>query len=238
MSSSMVVHKTFKFNNEISLKCCIVIDEQKMYWFKGKDIATFLDYSLPKKAIQEHVKSTNKKQLKDLISPNMCSLKNLQHQTIFITECGLYSLLMHSKMPLAKKFFDWIVNDVIPTLRKHQGTQQFIQNFNDYKYDECEKTMGYIYIASTPSYAERNIYKVGCTTHLDGRLNSLNTSNIESFKYYNVIAIDLEKNHITLEKLLHKMLENKCFIREFFELTTDDIYNVIPQFIKIMLLNC
>ena len=38
-----------------------------------------------------------------------------------IDESGLYSLIMHSKLPSAEKFQDWITEEVLPTIRKTGG---------------------------------------------------------------------------------------------------------------------
>ncbi|MDG4868873.1 phage antirepressor KilAC domain-containing protein, partial [Guyparkeria sp. 1SP6A2] len=36
-----------------------------------------------------------------------------------INESGLYSLILKSKLPSAKKFKRWVTSDVLPTIRKH-----------------------------------------------------------------------------------------------------------------------
>lgn len=42
-------------------------------------------------------------------------------ETIFINESGLYSLIMSSKLPNAKKFKRWVTSEVLPSIRKHGG---------------------------------------------------------------------------------------------------------------------
>ena len=41
-----------------------------------------------------------------------------QNMTI-INESGLYSLILSSKLPTAKKFKRWVTSEVLPTIRKH-----------------------------------------------------------------------------------------------------------------------
>lgn len=44
---------------------------------------------------------------------------NQNKETIIINESGLYSLILSSKLPNAKKFKHWVTSEVIPTIRKH-----------------------------------------------------------------------------------------------------------------------
>ena len=66
-------------------------------WFVGKDVATILGYSNPRKALTDHVDAEDKGVTK-------CdTLGGIQDLTI-INESGLYSLVLSSKLPNAKKF--------------------------------------------------------------------------------------------------------------------------------------
>ena len=38
---------------------------------------------------------------------------------IVINESGLYSLVLRSKLPGAKKFRRWVTSDVLPSIRKY-----------------------------------------------------------------------------------------------------------------------
>ena len=81
-------------------------------WFVGKDVATALGYSNTRKALIDHIDSEDKGVTK-------CdTLKGKQEMTI-INESGLYSLILGSKLPSAKKFKRWVTSEVLPTIRKH-----------------------------------------------------------------------------------------------------------------------
>lgn len=83
-------------------------------WFVGKDVAKILGYSNTRKALQDHVDLEDKKDgvtIRDSIGRN-------QKPTV-INESGLYSLILSSKMPNAKKFKHWVTSEVLPTIRKH-----------------------------------------------------------------------------------------------------------------------
>lgn len=81
-------------------------------WLAGKDVAAALGYSNPRDAISKHVDDEDKGVAKcDTLGGN-------QNMTI-INESGLYSLILSSKLPTAKKFKHWVTSEVLPSIRKH-----------------------------------------------------------------------------------------------------------------------
>lgn len=81
-------------------------------WFVGKDVAEVLGYSNSRKAIADHVDSEDKGVTK-------CYTLGGTQQIAIINESGLYSLILSSKLPDAKKFKHWVTHEVLPTIRKH-----------------------------------------------------------------------------------------------------------------------
>ena len=81
-------------------------------WFVGKDVAAALGYTDLNKAIMMHVDDEDK--LNDKMASSLG-----QRGGWFINESGLYSLVLSSKLPNAKKFKRWVTNEVIPSIRKH-----------------------------------------------------------------------------------------------------------------------
>lgn len=81
-------------------------------YFVGKDVAEVLGYSNSRKAIADHVDSEDKGVTK------CYTLGGTQKLTV-INESGLYSLILGSKLPIAKKFKHWVTSEVLPTIRKH-----------------------------------------------------------------------------------------------------------------------
>ena len=81
-------------------------------WFVGKDVAEVLGYSNSRKAIADHVDSEDKGVTK-------CYTLGGTQQIAIINESGLYSLILSSKLPDAKKFKHWVTHTVLPTIRKH-----------------------------------------------------------------------------------------------------------------------
>ncbi len=82
-------------------------------WFVGRDIAEVLGYAKARNAIAKHVDGDDKKD-----APIQGTLGGPQNMTI-INESGLYSLILSSKLPSARKFRHWITAEVLPSLRKH-----------------------------------------------------------------------------------------------------------------------
>lgn len=84
-------------------------------YFVGKDVATILVYNEPHKAIKRHVDEDDRMKY-----PVIDKLGRKQ-ETWLIKESGLYSLVLYSKLPTAKKFKRWVTSEVLPSIRKHGG---------------------------------------------------------------------------------------------------------------------
>lgn len=98
-------------NKEFGSVRTLTIDGEP--WFVGKDVAEALGYAKARNAIASHVDLEDKKD-----APIQGDLGGIQSMTI-INESGLYSLILSSKLPTAKKFKRWITSEVIPSIRKH-----------------------------------------------------------------------------------------------------------------------
>ena len=89
------------------------IEREGEPWFVGKDVAAALGYAKPLNALATHIDEDDS--LKQGFTDNMGRMQ----ETIFINESGLYSLVLSSKLPTAKKFKRWVTSEVIPSIRKH-----------------------------------------------------------------------------------------------------------------------
>lgn len=92
-----------------------IVDMNGEPWMVGKDVAQALGYAKPLNAIAAHVDEDDS--LKQGITD---SLGRMQ-ETILINESGLYSLVLSSKLPGAKRFRRWVTNEVLPSIRKDGG---------------------------------------------------------------------------------------------------------------------
>lgn len=100
--------KVFK-NQEFGSVRTLVIDKEP--WFVGKDAATALGYKDTFGAIKKHVDDEDKQNCQNNSFESPRGL-------IVINESGLYSLILSSKLPSAKKFKRWVTSEVLPALRK------------------------------------------------------------------------------------------------------------------------
>lgn len=80
-------------------------------WFVGKDVAEVLGYTNPSKALSDHVDTEDKLNNETLLSLG-------QRGGWLINESGLYSLILSSKLPSAKKFKRWVTSEVLPAIYK------------------------------------------------------------------------------------------------------------------------
>lgn len=99
------------FNFEGNEVRTLKIDEEP--FFVGKDVTEILGYSNSRKALKDHVDEEDKKDgvtIRDSIGR--------EQQPTLINESGLYSLILSSKMPKAKKFKHWVTSEVLPAIRK------------------------------------------------------------------------------------------------------------------------
>lgn len=81
-------------------------------WFVGKDVATVLGYSNTRDAIARHVDEEDKAGVGIHDGSQM-------REVVVVNESGLYSLVLSSKLPNAKKFKRWVTSEVLPSIRKH-----------------------------------------------------------------------------------------------------------------------
>uniref|UniRef100_A0A2S2P650 Bro-N domain-containing protein n=1 Tax=Schizaphis graminum TaxID=13262 RepID=A0A2S2P650_SCHGA len=142
-----LVRQRFEVNDTTAFDCWIFVIRRNdgaadEFWFKGNDVAEFLDYNRPKDAIRDHVNVEWKKnwsvlqgagihrsivtsQSDDVITP-----PNWQPHTVFISELGLYALATSSKKPEAAKFMKWVYEEVLASLRR-TGTYSVGQTMRD-----------------------------------------------------------------------------------------------------------
>lgn len=92
-------------------------------YFVGKDVATILGYSNPRDAISKHVDDEDKGVAK-------CDTLGGRQEILFINESGLYSLILRSQLPAAKRFKRWVTSEVLPAIRRHgmYATEELIAN--------------------------------------------------------------------------------------------------------------
>lgn len=104
------------FNNEEFGEIRTVTIDNEPY-FVGNDVAMVLGYAEPRSTVSKKVDAEDRGVAK-IETPS-----GTQEMTV-INESGLYSLILGSKLPSAKKFKHWVTSEVLPTIRKTGSYQK------------------------------------------------------------------------------------------------------------------
>ena len=135
--------KIFKNNDFGEIRTVTINGEPH---FVGKDVAEILEYQNGSRDINRHVDPEDR--IKTMVFDG-----NQDKETILINESGLYSLILSSKMPKAKKFKRWVTSEVLPEIRKTGSYTKAPKSFKEalflaYKQqeqiEELEKTKAWI----------------------------------------------------------------------------------------------
>ena len=102
------------FNNEEFGEVRMTEIDGKPY-FVATDVATALGYTNPRKAVNDHCKGVTKRD-----TPTSSGVQSMS----YINEGDLYRLIMKSKLPSAEKFESWVMDEVLPSIRKTGSYQK------------------------------------------------------------------------------------------------------------------
>lgn len=115
--------QVFNFEN-VELKTILINNEPI---FIGKELTSILGYSNARDALNKHVDPEDK----IILTSQNATLENIPNRGLIgVNESGLYSLVIGSKLPTAKKFKRWVTKEVLPSIRKHgaYATPQTIES--------------------------------------------------------------------------------------------------------------
>jgi prophage antirepressor-like protein len=124
-------------NSEFGKVRTLIINEEP--WFVGKDVADILGYSNSRDALVKHVDNEDKGVAK-------CDTLGGTQELTVINESGLYSMILSSKLPTAKRFKHWVTSEVLPALRK-TGRYEIKKQYHPTRplttddYEEAAKTI-------------------------------------------------------------------------------------------------
>lgn len=220
-----------------------IIDKSNEIWFKFITIANILGYKSRKDALRL-VDKEYKKLVKNIL---YYKRPNEHPNTVYISESGLYLLLLKSKMKIAIEFQKWLITIALPNIRKYgkleldKFIKTKIKNLNK-KIKLLEQsnkilksnmqtnkfpTGTYIYILE-----DEGLYKIGYTNNLTKRLHNYNIgkANKLSYSYYKKTNCGKE-----IELCLKVMLKRYLYKqrKEFYNCKLDIIINKISKCLKI-----
>jgi prophage antirepressor-like protein len=101
----------------VTLNIVKILDD---IWFRAKDITAALGYKNTEHAVKRHVKDKYKRTLENLTPPETGGEVDRPYRkdTTYMNEYGVLQLVMKSKLPSAETFQDWIIEEVIPSIRR------------------------------------------------------------------------------------------------------------------------
>jgi prophage antirepressor-like protein len=150
----------------------VILDESKMSWYKGKDIAEILGYRNTKNTLFYNITEKYKKTYSQL-KIDKSNLYKTHPQTIFINNSGLFQLISSGKKKESKELWEFITKSVIPNLftggiyilpPKHSD----IDELNKITYNDVflrnYRSVSAIYLAYIGEYDDKHILKFGKTS--------------------------------------------------------------------------
>ena len=109
------------FESEEFVQLSVIVKNNKEY-IEAIEVATILGYSNPRDAINRHcdkdgVVFSDVRVVTGIKKDNSQDFKVVTKK--FIDEGNLYRLIIKSKLPSAKRFEKWVMDYVLPSIRKH-----------------------------------------------------------------------------------------------------------------------
>lgn len=105
--------QSFNFQNQ-SVRT--IADEKGEFWFLANDVCGILGYVNPRRTIDLHCKSKG-------VTKRYTPTESGNQEMTYINEPNLYRLIIKSRKPEAEAFEEWVMEDVLPTIRKTGGYQ-------------------------------------------------------------------------------------------------------------------
>lgn len=231
---------TFLFENN---KIMIITDTENKYWFSGINLGNILEYNNIRKALNKHIPSKYKKSYSELSSD-----KKLHGQTIFISEAGLYRLVMKSKQENAIEFQDWITDIILPELRekglfklnneiydnvsklltKYKNMKDEIKNLKNLLHKNKHLKNGIVYVKNSETINNKINYKIGSTLDSEKRERVYKTGHIDTSEYiYYIEIINPKLTETIIKDKLYKYKINPT--TEIFNCSLDTIKKVFNK---------
>ena len=173
--------KIFKNNDFGEIRTVTINGEPH---FIGKDVAEILEYQNGSRDINRHVDPEDR--IKTMVFDG-----NQDKETILINESGLYSLILSSKMPKAKKFKRWVTSEVLPEIRKTGSYTRAPKSFKEA-----------LYLAYKQQEKIEELEKTKAWIGNKREATAMNTASQKSKEVKKLqVALDLEMSYATVKKI-------------------------------------
>lgn len=230
----------------------VIIDKHGDPWFNAQDVAISLGYKNPKHAIQQSVDIKYRVSLSHISYDITKYKQNARHNATYLSEAGLYYLMMFSKLKSARKFRDWVLEEVLPSIRKYgfysvrEDCQVLIKKLKDeikyYKSErkkikqdctkKCYPRGGIVYAIDVSTKYEK-LYRIGSTSNMKHRKQIYDTHTLHNYKVSDFIISDC---HFITESCAKSKLINDRYVYD--GKIKKDIYKCSLQKIKKIFREC
>lgn len=230
----------------------VIIDKYGDPWFNGIDVANSLEYNSARHAVQQMVDREDRIALSKIKYDNKKYNHNVRKNAAYISEGGLYQLILSSKLQTAKQFKRWVANDVIPSIRKYgsysekelcKDKMRSLRDKIKYYRSErkkikndcmkCEYPSGGMVYAVDVSTKYEKLYRIGTTKSMNLRTQIYNTHTLHNYKVPYFIETT---NHFSVESCIKCVLRNYRYVYD--KNTKKDIYNCSLNTIKKAFATC
>ena len=112
------------FENELFGSLTAITDGAGGIWFIGRQVAEKLGYNITNRStltrtFERHC--PDQRLMETLHESYNVLPKGIRRNSVVISEADLYRLIMDSTLPTAVAFQDWVVREVLPSIREHGG---------------------------------------------------------------------------------------------------------------------
>ena len=222
-----------------------ILDIDNIIWFKFSNIAQILEYKDRNDVLKKHVDKKYRKHIKN-IKTNQEIIKQ-KPDTVYITESGLYKLLIRSRMKNAEKFQTWLIEQALPKLRQYGKyevdikTKTKIKNLN-HKISLLTKSNTKLKQNMTKNkypkgmhfyvLKDEDMYKIGYTKDLTKRLATYNTGNANKASYTYYKKTDCAKE---IEECMKALLNEYIYKsdKEFYNCSLNKILTEVRKCFKL-----
>ena len=220
-------------NNELD-----IIKSTENIWFRAKQISDILGLGNCRDAVGRHVDDDDKNTYENLVlskcRENRHS-KSTNSQSIYINESGLYSLILSSKIPSARKFKQWVTKEVLPSLRKYGSYSMdplgYRSVYTEKNISDFDKK-NVVYLAYVGNYNDEDIFKYGISRRVFGREYKEHRKNFDKFEMVyieecdnNMDVEDSFENEMKVRNMHRTITIGKKTQTELFAVSTD--YDIV-----------
>lgn len=213
-------------------KVTVVFDSERNGWFKLIELAACLELSDRHSVITNYVDEGNTKRFAEIYEPPAaesvprqatsinCTESHLDDpSSIYINEVGMNMLFLKLDTRIARSYLKYVTSQVISKeITNVGGIVNYFRNVSGYLDSNSSPAVkGHFYIATSNSYEQMNIYKIGSTANLSKNLSVYNSCRLvhDYIKYIFisppfVIYEDIERS-VANTLLPHRIGDSKMF---------------------------